>query len=183
VFRSDASVRDAVKSRGHDLILPKRARHAVEHFEIARLQSAPAVQLIARDPFVADVSIKLDQIRGEVRALGREIEAAKRSITELRADTDRNYRFSTFQDTEQRSRFGKLDELAKRYKEMKGRVDSLEGQTEGDYHSYRNFAAVSKKLTELDAIQRDFKNVHLKLQISAGLFCASVLLWLVAVLV
>lgn len=138
----------------------------------------PAVQLIARDTFVAETAIKLDQMVIEMKTLARELQLVKSDIAELRDDASRSYRFSEFLDREHKSRGVKLDELSRRFDYLKSRFDAIDGNSKGDYHAFQSFEAVSRRLTELGAIERDFRAVSWQLKLSAGLFCASVLVWL-----
>jgi hypothetical protein len=161
---------------------PPTLPQVFDRAQLARLDAPPAVQLIARDSFVAEMAIKIDRLHTEIRALAREIELAKSAIVELKADADRNDRFCSFQEREQRARTAKVEDALRLYDDLKARLDALQGKKTGDYHSYNDFAAVSKKLTELASNQREFRSVDTKLKLSAGFFCASVLLWLFAVL-
>jgi hypothetical protein len=140
------------------------------------------VPLISRDAFVTDMVIKLDQMQIEIKALARDFEATKRTVGEIREDTDRNYRFSAFQDGEQRARNTKYEEMVRRFKDLKTRLDAIDGKRSGDYQSFESLESVSKRLTELGSLQRQFRDVERKLKYSAGLFCGSVLMWLVTFL-
>lgn len=150
--------------------------------DFERLKAAPSVPLIARDAFVADMAIKLDQAQKEVRALAREVETVKKSVGEIREDTDRNYRFSSFQEGEQRARSQKVDDIFRRFRDLKARLDSIDGNRKGDFQSFESLESLSKRITELSSLQRQFRNVERKLKWSAGLFCGSVALWLITFL-
>lgn len=144
-----------------------------------RVETGPAVQLIARDAFVSETAIKLDQVLLEIRSLGREIQILKGDIAELREGTSRSYRFSEFLEREHKSRAAKLDELSRRFDFLKTRIDAVDGNSKGDYHVFRTFEAISRRLTELGTLEREFRQVSGKLKLSAGLFSASVAIWLV----
>ncbi len=162
--------------------LPAVRSDTVERVEFQRLGAAPAVQLIARDAFVSDMSIKLDQLHIEIGGLARELGSVKAKMAELRDDSDRNYRFSAFQETGQRANAAKLDEALRRCKDLRERVEKIDGKSGGNYHGYNSLKSVSIRLTELGALERQFRDVDRKLKLSAGIFCASVVLWLIAVL-
>ena len=169
---------NATKSRPVNGILPSLPRFNAEHAEFERLHAAPTVQLIARDSFVADMAVKLDQLYAEIRTLSQDLEQANAKISELREDTDRNDRFAAFQESKARERNEKIEGILRRFKELKTRLDSIDGKSNGDYHAYTNFELVSKKLTELGTLQRDFRAVKTRLNISAAFFCGSILLWM-----
>lgn len=143
---------------------------------------APSVPLISRDAFVTETSIKLEQVQVELRALRREVDALNGRIGELRKDTDQTQRFYTYLDGEQRAKAGKIDDVARRFGALKDRVDKIDGRSSGDYHAYSSFEAVSRRLTELGAIERSFRAQERQLKLSAGLFCASLMLCIVTVL-
>jgi hypothetical protein len=158
--------------------LPAIAGFDWKFAELERLDAAPSVPLIARDAFVTEMAIKLNQTQIEVRALAREVEAAKRSIAEIREDTERNDRFASFQDNEGRARAQKLEEISRRFRTLKERVDAMSGNGKGDFHSFESLQALSRRVTEISTLQSQFRDVTRKLKYCAGLFCGSVLLWL-----
>jgi hypothetical protein len=167
------------RGNGH---LPPVPGFKWEFTDLERLSAAPSVPLIARDAFVTDMAIRLDQVQNEIKALAREFESAKRTIAEIREDTDRNYRFSSFQDGEQRARSQKVEDILRRVRNLKTRLDAIDGKREGDFQSFDSLESISKRLTELGTLQRQFRDVERKLKYSAGLFCGSVVLWLVTFL-
>lgn len=135
------------------------------------------MQLLARDAFVAETSIKLDQLAGEVKSLGRELQLVKSDIAELKDEASRSYRFSEFLDREHKSRSVKLDDIARKFEHLKTRFDGLDGNSKGDYHAFRNFEAVSRRLDELGGLEREFRQVSFKLKLSIGIFALSLLGW------
>ncbi len=142
-----------------------------------RADPGPAVQLIARDVFVSETAIKLDQMLVEIKSLGREIQIIKSDIAELRDDAAQNFRFSQMVDREHKTRTAKLDDLSRRFDYLKTRFDAIDGNSKGDYHAFRSFEDISRRLTELGSIERDFRGVAGKLKLSVALFSASVLVW------
>lgn len=153
-------------------------RYLFEGQAFERSAGGPAAQLIARDTFVTETAIKLDQVGIEVKSLARELQLVKSDIAELRDEGSRNYRFSEFIEREHKSRAGKLDELWRRFEYLKSRFDAIDGNSKGDYDAFRNFEAVSRRLTELGTLEREFRTVIWKLRLSTGLFAASLLVWL-----
>ena len=154
-------------------------RYLFEGQAFERAGSGSAVQLIARDAFVAETAIKLDQVSLEMKALVRELELVKGDIAELRDEASRSYRFSEFLDREHKTRATKLEDLSRRFEYLKSRFDTIDGNSKGDYHAFQTFEAVSRRLTELGALERDFRDVSWKLKLSVGLFAGSLLVWIV----
>ncbi len=58
-------------------------RYLFEGQAFERAASGAAVQLIARDTFVAETAVKLDQMALEMKSLGRELQLIKGDIAEL----------------------------------------------------------------------------------------------------
>lgn len=154
-----------------------------EKQSLERTPAGPSVQLIARDAFVADTAIKLDQLVTEIKALGRELQLVKGDISEMRDESVRHRRFTEFVDREYKARASKLDDLGRRFDYLKTRLDAIDGNSKGDYQAFRDFETVSRRLTELGALERAFGDVVLSLKISAGVFLASVVGWIVMLFV
>jgi hypothetical protein len=153
--------------------------HHRQVFEAAR--AAPSVQLLARDTFVSETSVKLDQTIAEMKELSRDLQLIKGDIAELREDSARGYRFSEFMEREHKARALKLDELARRFDYLKTRFDAADGNSDGDYQAFRSFEAVSRRLTELGSLEREFRDIEWKLKLSVGLFAGSLLVWVLIV--
>ncbi|WP_295556307.1 hypothetical protein [uncultured Hyphomicrobium sp.] len=152
-------------------------RYLFEGQAFERAASGAAVQLIARDAFVAETAVKLDQMSLEMKSLGRDLELMKGDIAELRDEASRGYWFSEFLDREHKTRTAKVEELSRRFDYLKSRFDTIDGNSKGDYHAFQNFEAVSRRLTELGTLERDFRDVSWKLKLSVGLFAASLMVW------
>lgn len=151
-------------------------RHALEAG-----RAGAAVPLISRDAFVAETAVKLEQMLIEMKTLGRELQLVKSDIAELRDESVRSYRFSEFLEREHKTRAAKLDELARRFDYLKSRFDAVDGNSKGDFQAFRTLEAVSRRLTELGSIEREFRDVAWKLKLSTGLFAASLVIWTLTV--
>lgn len=162
--------------------LPVLIGRAFERRDFGFSEPAPSVQLIARDAFVADVSIRIDQLCAEIRNVSRELDLSKGDIAALRDESERNFRFVAFQDADRRNTASRHEALSRRIDEVKRQVEHIRGHMSGDRESYNSFEAVSKKLCELSEFERQFRSEIRKAQFSAYLFCGSVLMWLLAVL-
>lgn len=152
-------------------------RYLFEGQAFERAASGAAVQLIARDTFVAETAVKLDQMALEMKSLGRELALIKGDIAELRDESTRGYRFSEFLDREHKARTAKVEDLSRRFDYLKSRFDTIDGNSKGDYHAFQNFESVSRRLTELGSLEREFRDVSWKLKLSVGVFAASLLVW------
>lgn len=153
-------------------------RYLFEGQAFDRAASGAAVQLIARDAFVAETAVKLDQLALEMKNLARELQLVKGDIAELRDGASRSYRFSEFLDREHKTRSAKVEDLARRFDYLKSRFDAIDGNSKGDYHAFQTFEAVSRRLTELGSLEREFRDVSFKLKASVAVFAGSLLVWL-----
>lgn len=153
-------------------------RYLFEGQAFDRAASGAAVQLIARDAFVAETAVKLDQLALEMKSLARELQLVKGDIAELRDGASRSYRFSEFLDREHKTRSAKVEDLARRFDYLKSRFDAIDGNSKGDYHAFQTFEAVSRRLTELGSLEREFRDVSFKLKASVAVFAGSLLVWL-----
>ena len=153
-------------------------RYLFEGQGFDRAASGAAVQLIARDAFVAETAVKLDQLALEMKSLARELQLVKGDIAELRDGASRSYRFSEFLDREHKTRSAKVEDLARRFDYLKSRFDTIDGNSKGDYHAFQTFEAVSRRLTELGSLEREFRDVSFKLKASVAVFAGSLLVWL-----
>ena len=149
---------------------------------LGSLDHGRSVELIARDTFVAETAVKVDQLQIEIRALTRDLADVKGKIAELNQETERNYRFSTFQESEQRARLSKFDDLSRRCNDMKMRLEAIEGPRGSTLPPFTNFEAISRRLEEFGTLQKEFHSVRRNLRLSAGLFCGSVALWMATLL-
>lgn len=152
-------------------------RYLLEGQAFERAAGGAAVQLISRDAFVAETAVKLDQLNLEMKSLGRELQLVKGDIAELRDGASRGYRFSEFLDREHKARTAKLEDLSRRFDYLKSRFDTIDGNSKGDYHAFQTFEAVSRRLTELGALEREFRDVSWKWKLSVGLFAGSLMVW------
>ncbi len=123
-------------------------------FDLERMERLPVgtgTPLIGRDSYVTELSIKLDQLQAEFKSLRRDLELAKGDIAELREETERSTRLYTFQEKEQRSRALKIEDMQRRFSEMKSRLDQFTSFGSGNFTAYNSFESVSRRLTELSA--------------------------------
>lgn len=161
---------------------PVFPRIKADKLDAARAEPAPAAKINSRDAFVADVAIKLDHVQTEIKRLGRQVDLMMSDVAELREEQDRTNRFASFQEKEQRLKTLRIEDVQRRLQDVKQRLDAFDPKGNGDYTAYPSLQAVSRRLTDLSVIERDFRMVERKLKLSAGLFCGSLLVWLATLL-
>jgi hypothetical protein len=126
------------------------------------VESAPAleidrlatVSLLGRDRFIADTAVKIEQLQASDRLLSRDVSELTDKLAELQETVGQDHRWHILQQTEKRSREGKLDEVVRNFRNLKARLDRIEARSGGNYHAYNSFEAVSRKLGELDQSAR-----------------------------
>lgn len=161
--------------------LPHLPPTPVQRIDLEWLPTAPRVQLLSRDAFVSEVAGKLDRVNEMLASLSRDVELVKGDLAELRDLTDSTQRFTSFQEKELKIKASRIEEVQRRVGELKVRLAAFECGGDGAYRAYGSFEAVSRKLTELSALERQFKDVERKLRLSAALFCASLAVWVAVV--
>ena len=141
-----------------------------------RLDAGAAVPLIARDSFVAETATKIEQMQATIRLLSREVGELTRKVSDLHDIAAQDHRWHAFQQSERRTREAKLEEIVRCCRDLKARLDRIEGRSAGNYHAYNSFEAVSRKLAELEHFRDDAQRVERNVTLRAWLFCGALLL-------
>ena len=141
-----------------------------------RLDSAPAVQLIARDTYVVETAGKIEQMQASIRLLARDVSELASKVGALQDTASQDHRWHAFQDNERRARETKFDETLRVCRDLKARLDRIEPRAGGDYHAYNSFEAVSRKLAELEQHRDNAQRVERKVTLRAWLFCGAMVL-------
>jgi chromosome segregation ATPase len=130
--------------------VPLIAKTSPERAGPQQRYEASAAPMMARDSFVAETALKLEQLQATVRLLSRDVGQLAGKVAELQEVTAQENRWYTFQQNDKRSRDGKLDEMVRSFRDLKTRLDRMEARSDGDYHAYNSFEAVSRKLGEIE---------------------------------
>jgi len=115
----------------------------------------PAISTSERDSFVAETAVKFDQLQASHRLLAREVADLANRLAELQEVAGQDHRLHAFQQSEYRAKEGKLEDVARMCRDLKARIDRIEAHGDSDYHAYNSFAAVSRKLAELERPRRN----------------------------
>jgi chromosome segregation ATPase len=140
--------------------LPSRSG---ESGEVAELhdRKAGAVQgfeagLGARESFIAETAVKIDQLQATVRLLTRDVGELVGKVEALQEACALEDRWYAFHQSENRSKESKLDEMVRSFRDLKARLDRIEARSGGDYHAYNSFEAVSRKFAEIERSTSDY---------------------------
>jgi DNA repair exonuclease SbcCD ATPase subunit len=139
-----------------------------------RFDAAPSVPLIARDSFVAETAGKIEQLQATLRLMSRDLSQVAGKVANLESSSEQEQRWQTFQTSEKRSKEAKLEELVRGLRDLKARLDRIEARTGGDFHAYKSFEAVSRKLAELETLRDDAKRMERTLTLKAWLLTMAV---------
>lgn len=104
----------------------------------------------ARDSYVAETAVTIDRLTAKLERLERREDALKQQVAELQEHAQQSTRFQSLAESLRNSRDYKLDETVRLVKELRARVDSLEGpRAEYGALTHKSFAEVNRKLAEL----------------------------------
>ena len=125
------------------------------------IKAVPAQEIIdppiapsERDGFIAETAVKLDQLQASQRVLSREVAELVSRVTKIEEVAGQDHRLHAFQQGQQRSKGDAVDDVARVCRDLKARLDRIEVRSNGDYHAYNSFEAVSRKLGELERPRR-----------------------------
>jgi hypothetical protein len=152
-------------------LLPRSGREEIS--TVPRLEAGPSVPLIARDAFVVETACRIDQLQATVRLLSQDLDELGQKVAELEHGANQEKRWFAFQQSERRAREAKLDEMLRRFRELKGRLDRMDARSDGNYHAYNSFEAVSRKLAELDHFKDEARRVERNVTFRTWLFCGA----------
>jgi hypothetical protein len=109
----------------------------------------------ARESFIAETAVKIDQLQATARLLTRDMGQLAGKVAELQEVAGQDHRLHAFHQNEKQAKDGKLDEMVRSFRDLKARLDRMEARSGGDYHGYNSFEAVSRKFAEIDRSRND----------------------------
>jgi hypothetical protein len=128
---------------------------------------------LGRDGFVAETAVHFDRVQASITRLERELEKSRQLIAEMAEEAGRTRRFQSFEDTLKNSREYKLGDLQRGLRDLKVRLDAIEGERSTFAGlTYKSFEAIDKKLTELNAMQGLVARAETSVRRSTMLFIA-----------
>jgi len=139
------------------------------------VEAGPSVPLIARDSFVAETAVRIEQLQATMRLLAQDMDEIADKVSELELGANQDKRWFAFQQSEKRVREAKLDEMLRRFRDLKARLDRMDARSNGDYHAYNSFEAVSRKLAELEHFKNEARRVERNITFRTWLFCGAII--------
>ena len=108
---------------------------------------------VGRDGFVAEAAVQFDRINANIARLERELERSRAAVAEMAEEAGRNRRFQAFEVSLENSRDYKITDLQRTCKDVKGRLDCIEGDRNSFAGlTYKSFAQIDRRLAELGAL-------------------------------
>lgn len=137
----------------------------------------PSGKWVGRDNFVAEAATQFERIGGSISRLERELEKSRQAITEMAEEATRNKRFEAFEVSLENSRDYKITDLQRSCKDLKARLDAIEGdRSKFAGLTYKSFAPVDRKLAELATLQTKLERVEFAARRNEVLFFAALAL-------
>ncbi len=128
---------------------------------------------LGRDGFVAETAVQFDRMQASIARLERELEKSRQSLAEVAEEASRARRFQSFEDSLKNSRDYKLGDLQRGVRDLKARLDAIEGEKSTFVGlTYKSFEAIDKKLSELGAMQALIEQAEKNVRRSSMLFVA-----------
>ena len=102
---------------------------------------------------MAEAAVQFDRINGPMARLERELEKSRQAIAEMAEEANRTRRFQAFEETLKNSRDYKITELQRCCKDIKSRLDTIEGdKTTFLGLPFKSFEPINRKLAELGTL-------------------------------
>jgi hypothetical protein len=129
---------------------------------------------LGRDGFVAETAVQFDRVNGSIARLERELEKSRQIVAEMAEEANRTRRFQAFDETLKNSRDYKITDLQRGFKDVKSRLDAIEGDKSTFLGlTYKSFAPIDRKLAELSALQAQIEKAEAAARRNATLFFAA----------
>jgi len=126
---------------------------------------------LGRDGFVAETAIQFDKVQASIARLERELAKSQATIAEISEEANRTRRFQAFEETLKNSRDYKITDLQRGVRDLKTRLDAIEGDKSSFVGlTFKSFAPIDKKLAELSALQAQVERSEKAVRRNATLF-------------
>lgn len=129
------------------------------------------------DGFIAETAIKLDRLQAIVTTLDHETRESKKALSELTDLADRARRTQAFEETLRNAREYKIDEMVRCCRDLKARLDHIEGNRARFMSLPQNtFADLNDKLAELETVKAAVEASERRVRVNGILFAAALFL-------
>ncbi len=130
---------------------------------------------IARDSYVAETAVAIDRLTAKIERLERREEVLKAQVAELIEHAQQASRLQALAESLKNSRDFKVDEMVRMIKDLRARLDAVEGPR-GEYGgiTHKNLAAMDRKLAELSTSTGREGHLMTRLQVAGWTAALSV---------
>lgn len=129
-----------------------------------------------RDGFIASTAIRLDRLESDAARLHHDMEHARSALLALLESAEQTKRLQTFEESLRNAREYKIDEVLRTTRDLKGRLDRLEGERSTFAGlQYNSFETVNKRLQELGRLETAVETANKKVRRASGAFLATAL--------
>ena len=126
---------------------------------------------VGRDGFVAEAAVQFDRINANIARLERELEKSRAIVAEMAEEANRNRRFQAFEVSLENSRDYKITDLQRTCKDVKGRLDVIEGDRNTFAGlTYRSFSQIDRRLAELGGLLTQVERAEIAARRNEALF-------------
>jgi hypothetical protein len=126
---------------------------------------------VGRDGFVAEAAVQFDRINANIARLERELEKSRATVAEMAEEANRNRRFQAFEVSLENSRDYKITDLQRICKDVKGRLDVIEGDRSTFAGlTYKSFAQIDRRLAELGGLLTQVERAEFAARRNEALF-------------
>ena len=126
---------------------------------------------VGRDGFVAEAAVQFDRINANIARLERELEKSRATVAEMAEEANRNRRFQAFEVSLENSRDYKITDLQRTCKDVKGRLDVIEGDRSTFAGlTYKSFAQIDRRLAELGGLLTQVERAEIAARRNEALF-------------
>jgi phage shock protein A len=128
-----------------------------------------------RDGFIAETAIRLDRLETAVARLQQDSENARAALLTLLESAEQAKRLRSFEESLRNGREYKIDEVVRATRDIKGRLDRLEGErSQFAALPYPSFETVNKRIQELGRLEKDLERSEARVKKSIGVLYATV---------
>lgn len=129
--------------------------------------------------FIAETAIKLDRLQAMVSSLEVDTRDSKRVLSDLTDTADRARRMQAFEESLRNAREYKIDEMLRCCRDMKARLDHIEGKR-ATYMAlpHNTFEQINSKLAELSSMKQALEASERRVRINGLLFLGALALLL-----
>lgn len=129
-----------------------------------------------RDGFIAETAIRLDRLETSTARLQQDMDNARAALVALLESAEQTKRLRQFEESLRNSREYKIDEMVRTSRDLKGRLDRIEGEraTFAALH-YNSFETVSRRLQKLGRLEEAVAQSKAEVRRASGMLYATAL--------